>query len=260
MKINKAYNNKKNIFLFMIVLCLFLFNCCGLDTFYYILPPVVPSNFHKPTPESDVNFRTFKVQNNTNGELGAGFSLKGSEIYYKIYSEKTDWETETKNLISLSDNESTTAIDKLRYQKNDGGYSYQLLNIKNKADDKEYHAYSFSNQNPVQIRLTDANLKDESGEKSEYDAHIINGNVIEGIPVRYNGKTFNFAVSGPLKPDPLASENDELDVMKVNEMKTDNDWYVTLFAVSKGHDSAYTPYYSNITYLGSVKIKAGEDN
>ena len=251
-----AYNKfKKNISYLYLVICLILFNLifntsCGLETFYQILSPEIPSGFQLPTFESDVNNRVFKFNTTQKSDNGGGLSFQGTEIYYKIYADKNHMITERDKLISLSDeakkNYSTAPADKLILT-NGYGYGYTQLFHKVKGEKKSSPwLISGKDLHEVEFRLTNAG-KDF---KDELQAHIIiDGHNYNEVPVRYNGKSFNFNED---KIDSMSTS--EKDIYKESTGNKDGKWYVPLFAVSRGHDATYTNYYSNITYLGTVYI------
>ena len=239
-------HNKGNFFLSLLfVLCLILFNfiftClfsgCGLDVFYFIDSPVQFGN----KPDLDNTAVDAKVfQFNTKEGLGtAGFSITGTDVYYKIYTNKTDWKSESDSLKQLSESNSVNAADKLISPTY--GYGYQTLKIDGK-NDNVLIPFTGSSKN-VRIRLT------SYFDMPDYSSKVEMNDVNSGVPVRFNGKSFDFSRLG-VRDKPSLGDAD----IKGTSLPTDNKWYVCLFAVSRGHDAAYTNYYSNIIYLGSVTI------
>lgn len=235
----KACNRNMNCFHLFFVMCLILFNCfflmigCGLDTFYYVEPPIASDD--KPSDQSAYNNRTFRFVTVENPPVG-GFKIDGTDVYYKIYSDKNVWDSETKDLISVSNSTSAYGFDKL----NDT-YKYQNL-LNNKSNDDILIPYRGGNQS-VEIRLTDYQTS-----KDWAAAIKINGSLV-GVPTRYNKMSFNFGI-GNGSNFPNISDGD----VKAGGTPGDHKWYVSVFAVTKGHDTSYVSYYSNIVYLGSVVI------
>lgn len=240
---SKACNKVKFYMVRFFVMCLILFNFtfifagCGLDTFYFVQAPVQVGNI--PVLDNiDVYSKTFQFDTQE-GVGSSGFSIVGTDVYYKIYTNKSDWENEKKELIRLSENDTAYAADKLV---GGYGYNYQRL-IYSGCDDSVLIPFTGTSRN-IKIRLTDYSDIDD------FKACFKINDVAVGVPpLRFNGKSFNFGRVDK-KDVPVVGDAD----VKGGAVPGDNKWYVCLFAVAKGHDAAYTNYYSNIAYLGSVTI------
>lgn len=247
---NKAYNGNRKSFLFVLVMCLVLFNVvfglcgCGLDTFYYIEAPVAVTRPEINT-ETAIDKQTF-IFNTIEQTTNPSFSFVGTEVYYKIYDDENQFKSERDYLDSLSkDDKITYAADKLIYPVGSGGYGYQQLKLKDSTDNVLIPYTGFNKQ--IKIRLSTDSESDVN-----FSASIFKNDIFVGIPLRYNFKNFDFIKGTDNVPDPL--DQSQLDVKYIEKPNNDHKWYICLFAVAKGHDAAYTNYYSNITYLGAVTI------
>lgn len=237
----KAFNIYKKTLLFILVVCFFLFNIsCGLDTFYVIEAPYQLLN-NPEYSSSEYSERYFKFVTNETASVDEGFTVTGTEVYYKIYASSSKMINDVNALISISndDERSSSAPDKLK-----DTYKYKTLRIENNSNT----LVPFTNHNQtVEIRLTDyQNI-------SNYSSRVEIDSVIKGIPVRnLGGKnyTFNFGRNGENDKIPLKDDED----FDETNSSGDGKYYVALFATSFGHDNTFTNYYSNILYLGSITI------
>lgn len=251
---NKACNKYRNFFLLVFVTCLILFNFlfagCGLDVFYDVPAPVV-NNPKLPEIDSLFNEMTFSFVVPV-PVSSSGFKVDGTDIYYKIYADQDVWKTETDNLRKKDGYDLFSTLNDT--------YKYQMLKVTNYNESP-----LIPSRNVVQtvnFRLTDYSDMDA------YSASFsINGTSSSGgkdwIPIRENGKSFNFGRNDGMNKPVIGNSADNHNKDKdVNGVNTPNNgkWYVALFAVTKGHASDYSNHYSNILYLGSVAICDTEAN
>ena len=243
---NKAFCRKRTIFSLILTGCLILFNLsCGLDTFYVIDGPT--NVIHKPDcssidySESYFDFYTADKDYDT-------IKFLGTEVYYKIYKSSTRLNTEADDLISIankSDNTSAAAERMIQ------SYKFQALRGAGHKGENILIPANGSNER-INIRLSDYTI---------YPAQItVDGKNIYGDssavkPVRNlsDDKYFNFkaaAAASSVNSVPVAEEVD----VNTSGTSSDSDWYVSMFAVAIGQDSSYVPVYSNVLYLGSVRI------
>lgn len=235
------------IFFQSIVSCLFLFNIgCGLDTVYVI---DAPSTIHEPYYQSiSQDSHYFKFHTNEPSaadEDSLGYIFLGTDIYYKIYNDSSQLETETSNLKSYAQNEETSYNSFTRLKDT---YNYIPLQINNNKID--FRIRNNNSSQAVEIRLATEGLLQSK--------ILVNDNLISNseisIPMRnINGKLkpFTFDKRNGGDTVPKADDSD----VKFNSNIETSDWYVAMFAVSIGRDSNYTELTSPITYLGSVKIE-----
>ena len=220
--------------------CLILFNTgCGLDTFYVI---DAPSVYHEPSydriEEYDKYFEFFTAEPSADSEY-EGIKFIGTEVYYKIYdsTSKLNSEYSSINQTASSDSSANQAADRLII-------TYKYHTLRSKSDNGANILIPNNNQNRrVTIRLS--NFEDV------YQADIKIASSSIGIPVRNipNNPEFSFK---EISPDLLPKSDDEDFSSNVSDSVTD--YYVAMFAVAVAQDSTYSHLYSNVVYLGSVKI------
>ena len=258
MKKIMAYGRHKTSSKLYLVVCLILFNAlftlsCGLETFYSILPPKLSPNYSIPTVDrNDVLSQTFQFETQEELKEGQAFTFMGTEIYYKIYSNQDHMRSEVDALnSSIAESEknfNSYAADKL-IQKDGYGYGYSQLCI---LDSGRAVPVLIPRKSTftVSFRLTNSDL-------DKYKKFITYGSFTSEQPVRITGQPFDFTKS--YKPN-VIDPNIDKDVYKESQEYKGNDWYVPFFAVSKGRDTTYTNYYSNVLYLGAVKIDGTKAN
>ncbi len=235
---NKAFYIKRCIFSFMLIGCLILFNLsCGLDTFYVIDAPV--NAVHIPSCEGNdeilysFEFYTMDIDYDS-------VKFLGTEVYYKIYKSSARLNTEAEDLVNIATKSDNTAAAAERMVQS---YNFQPLRASGHEGDNVLFPATGSNQR-IKIRLRDFTI---------YPAEIsIDGGTSIGRPVRYLDKhpTFQFK----LTDTDSIPKSDDVDVNTNGTATDENMWYVSMFAVAKGLDTYYSPIYSNVLYLGSVKI------
>lgn len=247
----KAYSDRRKslFFLVLFAICLSFFNAgCGLDVIDSVLEdPFYTDNV--PNIESgyeNCNFKFSTVKLDNANAFGKGY------IYYKIYNNSNRKNTEVNNIESMTSdssrkyNAATTLINtysykELHYVSSLGG-SAATLSLDNASQD-------------VYIRLT--NYADP------FIAQITVDNGAVGIPVRYNGKSFDFGRTGENYEKPVkltnSSEESASDI-RLLDSGNGNTFYVVLFGVfSMPTESFEKIIYSPVHYLGEVKIDAGTE-
>ena len=246
---NKVFCRKRRFFSCfpagcLILFNLFLFTACGLDTFYVINAPSRIGN--EPTyasiDEAD-NFLEFYTKVEDQNE---GIRFLGTDVYYKIYTDSSRLNSEHSSIMQLANSENTSnqAADRMiisyRFQplfssKKDSEHSV-LIKTPEKKEDRE--------DRKVRIRLVNF----EPFEKAQI---TVSGNEM-GIPLRSipNNPSFDFfAQSAETRP-----KNDDADANISTSSAEPEEYYVSMFAVAVGQDNTYARLYSNVLYLGSVKI------
>ncbi len=241
---------KKNIFSFLIVICLiFLTSGCGLDIFYVIESPVV-RNIVEINHEA--NNRVFEFE--TNSQDVTGLMISGTDVYYKIYGSSESITNEVSVINNSNNNSSSPDLTVL------SNHGYVPLRVTG-HDDDVLIAKTSSSRN-VKIRLTDNSDSPDYSAKILVDNSYICGDPASSIPVRNrayvknnsSSLSFNFGVGD--NPVPIIDDKDA----SVSSDPSINNYYVSLFAITKGYDASFRPYYSEPAYLGSVRIVAGSSN
>ena len=240
---NKVFCRKRFLVSFILTGCLILFNSsCGLDTFYVIDPPT--NVVHKPEYSSidysDSYFEFFTVDKEYDS-----IKFLGTEVYYKIYRSSSRLKSEAEDIQTISNRDDSTSV---AAEKLIQTYRFQPLRAAGYADKAVLIPTSGSNAK-VNIRLSDYN--DLYLASITVDGDNIYESPSRVIPVRNlpNKTTFSFK---DLKAD-QRPKSDDVDVNNSGS-STDSDWYVSMFAVAIGQDYTYASIYSNVLYLGSVRI------
>ena len=237
---NKTSCKKIRSFALVLVGCLILFNTgCGLDTFYEINSPSV---IHEPIYSSEMkeeNYFDFWTSENDY----EGITFLGTEVYYKIYDSTSKLNSEYSSISSAASSDSTSnqAADRLKVT-----YKYQTLRSSN--DTGANILIPSENQNRrVRIRL--------SNYTDVYPADLQIDSVSIGTPVRYIPKNPKFSFK-ELSSDLLPKSDDEDFSSTTSEPITD--YYVAMFAVAVAQDPNFSQLFSNVVYLGSVKISISD--
>ena len=239
---NKVHCKMKVFLSSFLTVCLILFNVsCGLDTVYVIDSP--GSCLHEPIYssifEEDKYFEFITTE-----KKYEGIKFLGTEVYYKIYRSSSTMTNEKNAIVNAAGNDDTSSKAASLMIEN---YKYQTLEASGYYDEDVLIPSAFENRK-IYIRLDDS---------SPYEAVIkVDGENIYGsssrvIPGRNTPEktSFNF-YSNDTKTVPKSDDPD----VKISGTGVDNEWYVCMFAVGVAQDANYTNLYSNILYLGSVKL------
>lgn len=242
---NKVHCKVKGLFQILFVMCLILFNIsCGLDTFYVIDAPSMV--VHEPQ-YSSIEAGSWYFEFYTTESTYDDIKFLGTDVYYKIYRNTARMESEYKNIISTAENTETAAQAPTRLTET---YKYQTLEA-NGFSSESVLIPSTGVSRLIHIRLSDT---------SPYEAQIlINGQNAYGsatrvIPVRKPinpAGTLSFTLKG-MSSDLLPKNGD--DDVNYNGTGSDSEWYVAMFAVSVAQDATYSRIYSNVVFLGTVKL------
>ncbi|PIE98064.1 MAG: hypothetical protein CR988_04655 [Treponema sp.] len=212
----------KEFFIFLI-----LFVSCGLDEIIYLEPPdVTNSKTHLPGSTLDVSkmVMEFKTTDVLNNSVASGY-FKGFNVYYLIYKSKATAESE-KNAIES-------------YNRNNPTGSCKWL--------QESKKYSRLGSSPlISATGTDRNIKirmyDFAGSPPENQGLYINS-IRQGSVVRANGKGF-------FEDQILSGDTDIF-----NETIATPEYWANFFAVTYGLDQNFTLIYSELKYLGTIKLE-----
>ena len=214
--------NLKNILFSLIAGCFFLFNSCGIDEWYVLEVPrteITPSYSN-----SDDESKVFRFVTADPAEYDeSGLDFMGTQVFYKIYDDFSNLEKDKSEITSstLSPESMQGKIDSLRYR--------QLFSV------DQYHGSV-----QVEVKLTGKDVN---------PSYILGSGVSSTVPVRNissSTKDFVFTQSNY----PKTSDGD----YSGSDTFTDGPWYVALYANSVGHDASFANYYSDMIYLGSVRL------
>lgn len=221
---------------------LVFFSACGLDTFYYLDPPISIDFIDETESLSNDPSKQFVSFATASSNADNADIFQGSSVYYKIYNSPDQLFNNKKSIENINKEYTNQGMELLI------SWGYQPLTT-DKVDTVNLVAAGGSQE--VTIRLWNQTL---DGEGYKYPARIqVGGNDI-GIPVRSvndNFFSFNSSVDGD-SPYSLPMEGQE-DVRFSTGAGTST-WYVALYAVSTGMSPSLTPVYSQVVYLGSLAI------
>lgn len=233
---------KKIWMIFNWLFLLLFYSACGLDTFYYLNPPIsmtfideAASLSNDPTKQ----FVSFKTAVNADSED----VFQGTSVYYKIFNSTSQLLSNKTTIENIDSEYSNQGIERLI------SWGYQPLTTDRVTTANLVPA---GDVKVVSIRLY--NQTPDGAGNYEYPAEItVDGQSI-GIPVRsVEDKTFSFnSTAEPNSIYSLPVEGQE-DVNFSAGVGT-NTWYVALYAVSTGMSPSLTPVYSQAVYLGSLAI------
>ena len=255
----KAYQTVRNRFFLAGVVCLLFFlSSCGLDV-YYILPAPYSVN-HTPVYTGNYDESYFEFFTNENSfDSGGGLNFSGTEVYYRIYSSYSTMKGQVETLQSLasSDSTSATAATRLVNATSSSGYGYKPLRAQGYQKVSTLIPYTGENQR-VYIRLSDYYSIENFSSRILVNSEYLYDSETKTIPIRNtsDATTFNFGRSGTYDASPKSGDDD----VTYTSMSDGKKWYVAMFAVAIGFDVTYTPYYSNICYLGAITIDAASEN
>lgn len=234
--------------------CFFVFGLlqfsCGLDVYYEIESPTIV--LHEPSYNSSFGERYFTFETNEveNSQL-QGFAFKGTNIYYRIYDRVEDLNRDRSSLDSLANNAInnvstvSTAAEKLIQTRTTGGFGYQKLGKSTNVTPEILIPCDADNPSNRRIRIRLTNY----GPVSEFHAIIDVESDSSYVPVRCNGKSFDFGRHGSNDAMPVQGDEDYSYSESGSDIK-----YVAMYALGTGYDTNVSIYYSNILYLGSVSI------
>ena len=259
----KANSNKRKslFYLVLFAVCLCFFNtACGLDTINVVLDdPCYPSH----TPDVDFQFDesyfefTVRKLNNAN-DFGQ------TTVYYKIYNDKSKALSETSSLISASEDSvrKLTSVTTMTDQ-----FGYKELHYLDSSANGKLKSFNLPNEeHKVWIRLTnyDDTSKDYSAGIIVYDKQKVKHEY--GIPVRRNGKTFDFGRTGENDENPSvnisdanSTDSDTKGFLEKQAEDEENIFYVVMFTAFQMFNDSYEPVNSPVHHLGLVKINANEE-
>jgi len=248
---------------------------CGLDSFYYLDPPITDG--HTPYANMpDKSLWYFSFVTNEDSSLGdndqyfsssSEFVFLGTEVYYKIYNNYTTMVNAENAIDSLNSSSSNYAAAAESLIESRG---YKPLKFSGGSFIPLVEADSSPQNRHVYIRLSDFS-KDNTEEKfqqgicisnnkmnfySTANALMFNGQPV--LPRRYINSRYGFNF-GQDDNNPLPKNGDS-DVNFSGSATESGSWYVDMYAVSVGRDTSYSTSYSKVLFLGSVKILESDYN
>lgn len=222
-----------------------LFANCGLETIYYLREPSIGKEVHYDNVDRRLDYFYFITGNNRNLE-GSDFSYKGTEIYYKIFNNKSALSSSYNSINStLSSSDISAAANMLINTK-----KYRPLI----SDRTRETPLITSHSTAFEIRLN------KYFDNPSHIMEVGTGAVI-GLPRRNfssGNKLYGFEFSNDDRDNnPLPTSKDE-DVEWSSSSSESGCWYVDVWAFSTGRDNSYTWSYSKALHLGSITIRESE--
>ena len=236
--LNFRHRKKLNRLKAFFVISLFFLTGCGLDVVKDVYADPVTEVSSSPAINSLAdamifNFNTRALPDSTN--MGSVY------IYYKIYNSESEHNNAQAYLSNMAADENRNYASASTLL----GSNYKFVELYvNKSGtgnvDRNPEVFLLSNEaHKVSICLY----------APEIPAEIKVDEKVIGTSCRKNGKSFNFfEQTDENKPDVLDD-----DFKYKSEEGTDS-YYVALYSVFSAFDDDYTPLYSPIHYLGSIKI------
>lgn len=251
---------------------LLLLEACGLDTFYYLDPPITDG--HTSYYDTESIRRYFSFVTNEESSLGDNdqyFSSSselvflGTEVYYKIYNNHSTMLSVENAIDSLNSSSSNYAAAAESLIESRG---YKPLKFSSGSFVPLVEAGSSPNNRHVYIRLSDLSKSNtvvdfqqgiciSNQPMTKYDpskALMHNGQPV--MPRRYINSNYGFNF-GQDDNNPLP-RNGDADVNYSGSASESGSWYVDMYAVSVGRDTSYSTSYSKVLFLGAVKISEGD--
>ncbi len=245
--------------IFVFLACL-IFTTCGLETFYYLDPPIDSGHTTRWDTEDGANAYFSFITNETgsNGSLGGDFNFQGTEVYYNIFASTSTMESVQSSIDSLNTKSDVSAAAESMIKT----YGYQNLLYRPSGSSKTRTStplipYSGENRS-VYIRL---NTPRDSFDIEYmqpaicYSDNYDKDNLL-GTPRRKTGSNnygFEFTKKGSGSSSNPVPTNGDSDLY--SSSSSDSTWYIDMWAVSVGRDASYSPSYSRMLHLGSVSIK-----
>lgn len=221
---------------------LVFFSACGLDTFYYLDPPISIDFIDEAESLSNDALKQFVSFITASPNADNADIFQGSSVYYKIYNSPDQLFNNKKSIENINKEYTNQGMELLI------SWGYQPL-----TTDKVTTAnlVSAGQTKAVTIRLANAT---QTNQGYAYPANItVDGQSI-GVPVRsVANKTFSFSSTAESNSIYSLPEEGQEDVSFSTGAGTST-WYVALYAVSTGMSPSLTPVYSKVVYLGSLAI------
>jgi hypothetical protein len=228
----------------LLLSALSVFSSCGLETYSIIEPPKI-GRITSGTIEAMDRYFSFQ----TNGVVAGDVMFQGTTVFYKIYASESVMNTERSSISSANNRYSMEGYNRiiaLGYQElGSSKQNYPLIPAGSAATN-------------VVIRLFD---------EGSYTARIQENDSIPlvspawGRPMRRStgsgtDRGFNFFASDESvredNPRPVSGEPD----VNYSEYQNGTEWFVNAYAVSLGRETSYANLYSQLLYLGFIRIRS----
>lgn len=208
-----------------------LFSACGIDNIVYLDKPVL---IHDPSELGDDSrlYFEFRTSDKNNTRDASGY-FKGFDIFYRIYENKNSCATDISSAKTYNDSNPSNSANYLR-----NTLSFKFLTRVGKSVSSRPFIDGASYDRNIRFRL--------SSYASDTDSITIDG-VNLGTVMRETSQTFR------------QINKKDIDVKSDSSASTNNYLYVAVFAAAYGTDNSFKPAYSEILFLGYVRINKPSD-
>lgn len=245
-------------------ICLFSFLNfgCGLDSFYYLDPPLQINEPYYSGSDPLTRYFSFQTNESTatsevnSGYLNASssFIFSGTEVYYKIYNNYSTM-LSVESRVDSYNSDSTNVSGSAEYLINTKGYvtlNTSSGNISPLIPATGENRYCY-------IRLMDYgnNVAYQniicigSQQFSYYDPNNVISNTY--YPRRSINSEYGFNFNSDDENNPLPVQGDD-DFEYSSTASESGVWYVDMYAISVGRDDTFSRSYSKAERLGSITI------
>jgi hypothetical protein len=247
----------RRTFVFLSALFFLCLSSCGVEVYYSLEAPLSRAMANP----IDASGRFFSFYTNESGALSV---FKGTNVYYKIYNNMSELNSDINSINASNAEYSSSGYNRI------ASLGYQQLETTARPDILFPDAGS---DREIIIRLIDEGMYTAATDTFAYTAQVRVAGAIGPRPLRRSsGEGFNFylgrgAASGagdpnPNKPHTPATPNDpdklpasgDLDTRYSSSPTSANTWYVNAYAVSVGQDPYLTLLYSQLLHLGHIVI------
>lgn len=260
--------------------CLFLFllSSCGLDTYYYLEPPVTTGTTTYNNSDNINDYFSFYTneESDNNSQYTDGdstFTLLGTDVYYRIYNNYSSLTSITSTISSLLSSTTSTVstydriTETYNYQPlvlSSGSYStlvpvsghsrYVYLRLNDLDPDAYRAAVCVDGDSSYSLWTNHGTYYDAAAKKDSSGNHVYPLRNIYSSGEGY--KTFNFGGDGYLDYEP---EDGDDDYLCSSTADADDTWYIDLYAVTVGFDTeTFEMSYSQVLHLGSITVTSGQ--
>ena len=93
---------------FLFLISFFVFISCGLDTFYYLDPPLADAEIANPEDPAERVFTFQTASNSSSSDI-----FKGTSVYYRLYNNFSVMSSNMQTIASINEEYSDAAMNKM---------------------------------------------------------------------------------------------------------------------------------------------------
>jgi hypothetical protein len=247
----------RRTFVFLTAVFFLCLSSCGVEVYYSLEAPLSRA-MANPT---DPGGRFFSFYTNESGALSV---FKGTNVYYKIYNNMSELNSDITSINSSNAEYSSSGYNRI------SSLGYQQLETTTRPD---ILFTSTGSNREIIIRLIDEGAYDLPTDTFAFTSQVrVGGSIVSRPRRRSSGEGFNFylgtGASGwagnpnpnkthtpgtPNDPDRLPASGDS--DTRYSSFTSSDTWYVNAYAVSIGQDPYLTWLYSQLLHLGYIEIR-----